>query len=131
MVKLVNFMLHVLFIKIRMCYLNGFKRSLNRKKQLLKFLKNLINLKTKKKSLKKFFIQLLKNFLKIVKKMVIQLQLSAFSPHPSTPSQPNPPPSPASTRPLDFVHVSFIVVPVIPSPHYPFPTPLWLLLDCS
>ena len=33
--------------------------------------------------------------------------------------------------PLGFVHVSFIVVPVIPSPHCPLPTPLWLLLDCS
>ena len=28
--------------------------------------------------------------------IVIQLQLSAFSPHPSTPPQPNPPPSPHS-----------------------------------
>ena len=54
--------------------------------------------------------------------IVIQLQLSAFSPHPSTPPQPNPPPSPASTLPLDFVHVSFIVVPVNPSPHCPLPT---------
>ena len=49
--------------------------------------------------------------------IVIQLQLYAFSPHPSTPPQPNPPPSPTSTLPRDFVHVSFIVVPVIPSPH--------------
>ena len=63
--------------------------------------------------------------------IVIQLQLSAFSPHPSTPPQPNPPPSPTTTLPLDFVHVSFIVVPVIPSPHYPLPTPLWLLLSSS
>ena len=62
---------------------------------------------------------------------VVQLQLSAFSPHPSTPTQPNPPPSPTSTLPLDFVQVSFIVVPVIPSPHCPLPTPFWLLLDCS
>ena len=38
--------------------------------------------------------------------IVAQLQLSAFSPHPSTPPQPNPPPSPASTLPLGFVHVS-------------------------
>ena len=53
--------------------------------------------------------------------MVIQLQLSVFSPHPSTPTQLNPPPSPTSTLPLDFVHVSFIVVPVIPSPHCPLP----------
>ena len=51
----------------------------------------------------------------------VQLQLSSFSPHPSTPTQPNPPPSPASTLPLDFVHVSFIVVHENPSPHYPFP----------
>ena len=43
---------------------------------------------------------------------VIQLQLYAFSPHPSTPPQLNPPPFPTSTLPLDFVHVSFIVVPV-------------------
>ena len=46
---------------------------------------------------------------------------------PSTPPQPNPPPSSASTLPLDFVHVSFIVAPVIPSPHCHLPTPLWLL----
>ena len=39
--------------------------------------------------------------------IVVQLQLSAFSPHPP---QPNPPPSPASTLLLGFVHVSFIVV---------------------
>ena len=63
--------------------------------------------------------------------IVIQLQLSAFSPHPSTPPHPNPPPSPASTLPLDFVHVSFIVVPVNPSPLYPLPTPLWAWPDCS
>ena len=60
--------------------------------------------------------------------IVIQLQLSAFSPHPSTPPQLNPPPYPTSTLPLGFVHVSFIVVPVIPSSHCPRP---WLLLDCS
>ena len=63
--------------------------------------------------------------------IVIQLQLYAFSPHPSTPPQLNPPPSPTSTHPLDFVHVSFIVVPIIPSSHCPHPTPPWLLLDCS
>ena len=57
------------------------------------------------------------SFLKKI--IVIQLQLSAFFPHPSTPPQPNPPLSPASTLPLDFVHVSFIVAPVNPSPHYP------------
>ena len=37
-----------------------------------------------------FFFQFLNYFI------VVQLQLSAFSPHPSTPPQPNPPPSPAS-----------------------------------
>ena len=63
--------------------------------------------------------------------IVIQLQLYAFSPHPSTPPQPNPPPSPPTTLPLDFVHVLFIVVPVILSPHCPLPTPSWLLLDYS
>ena len=52
---------------------------------------------------------------------VIQLQWSAFSPHPSTPPQLNPPPSPSSTLRLGFVHVSFIVVPVIPSPRCPLP----------
>ena len=54
----------------------------------------------------------------------MQLQLYAFSPHPSTPPQVNPPPSPLSTLPLGFVHVSFIVVPVIPSSHYPRPLTL-------
>ena len=61
----------------------------------------------------------------------IQLQLSAFSPHPSTPPQPVPSPSPTSPLSLDFVLVSFIVAPIDPSPHYPLPTPLWLLLQCS
>ena len=65
----------------------------------------------------KFFFCFLKIFI------VIQLQLYAFSPHPSTSPQPNPPPSPTSTLPLDLVHVSFTVVPVIPSPHCPLPTP--------
>ena len=51
--------------------------------------------------------------------IVAQLQLSAFSPHPSPPSPPNPPPSLAF--PLGFVRVSFIVVPENPSPHCPFP----------
>ena len=41
------------------------------------------------------------------KYIVIHLQLSAFSPHPSTQPQPNPSPFPTSTLPLDFVHVSF------------------------
>ena len=68
-------------------------------------------------------------FLKIF--IVIQLQLSVFSPHLSTPPQPIPPFSSTSTVPLDFVHVSFIVATVNPSPHYPFPTPLGLLLHCS
>ena len=63
--------------------------------------------------------------------IVIQLQLSAFSPHPSSPFQPIPPPSPISTLPLYFVLVSFIVAPVNPSPYYALPTPLWLLLHCS
>ena len=48
-----------------------------------------------------------------------------------SPPQPNLPPSPASTLPLGFVHVSFIVVPENPSPHCLLPPPLWLLLDCS
>ena len=52
-------------------------------------------------------------------------------PPPFTPPQVNPLPSPLSTLPLGFVHVSFIVVPVIPSSHCPHPTPPRLLLDCS
>ena len=61
------------------------------------------------------FIALFFSLLLFFKKtfIVIQLQLYAFSPHPSTPPQLNPPPSPSSTLPLDFVHVSFIVVPVL------------------
>ena len=66
-----------------------------------------------------YFIYLFLNYF-----IVVQLQLSAFSPHPSLPPQPNPPPSLASTIPLGFVHVSFIVVPENPSPHYLLPSPL-------
>ena len=49
-----------------------------------------------------------------------------FSPslYPTPPPQWNPPPSPTSTLPLDFVHVSFIVIPVIPSSHCPTPAHL-------
>ena len=47
------------------------------------------------------------------------------------PPQLNPPPSPTPTIPPDFVHVSFIIVPAIPSSHCPHPTPPWPLLDCS
>ena len=35
----------------------------------------------------------------------------SISPHQSPPPKPNPPPSGASTLPLGFVHVSFILVP--------------------
>ena len=48
--------------------------------------------------------------------IVVQLQLSVFTPCYSPPPQPNPPPSLASTPLLDFVHVSFIVVPENPYP---------------
>ena len=58
-------------------------------------------------------------------------ELLDLVPHPSTPPKPVPPPSPTATLPLDFVLVSFIVAPIDPSPHYPLPTPLWLLLHCS
>ena len=78
-----------------------------------------------------FFTFLIYFFFQILNFIVVQLQLSAFSPHPAIPPQPNPPPSPASTLPIAFVHVPFIVVPENPSPHYPFASPLWLLLDCS
>ena len=66
--------------------------------------------------------------------IVIQLQLSAFSPTTNPlrpPPQPDSPLSLASTLALGFVHVSFIVVPENPSPHCPLLPPLWLLLDCS
>ena len=79
----------------------------------------------------KDFIYLFTYYFKIYLFIFIQLQLSAFSPHPSTPPQPAPPPSPTSTLPFDFVLLSFIVAPIDPSPHYPLPTPLWLLLQCS
>ena len=41
--------------------------------------------------------------------IAVHLQLSAFSPHPSTPTQPNPPPCPTSTFPLGFIHVSLML----------------------
>ena len=63
--------------------------------------------------------------------IVIQLQLSAFSPTPPPHRSWTHLPPPPQTSPFGFVHVSFIVVPENPSPHYPLPTPLWLLLDCS
>ena len=55
--------------------------------------------------------------------IVVQVQFSAFCPHPSPPPQPSPPPSPLPPL-LVTVHVSFIVVlanyspfsPIIPSP---------------
>ena len=57
--------------------------------------------------------------------IVVQLQLSTFSPHHSLPPRPNPPPSLASTLLLGFVHVSFIVVPENPlSPLSPPHSPL-------
>ena len=46
---------------------------------------------------------------------------SAFYPHPSPLPQPSPHPSPVST-PLVVVHVSFVIVPVIPSPFSPLPS---------
>ena len=55
--------------------------------------------------------------------IVVQLQLSEFSPHPSTPIQPNPPASPAATLPFGFVYDSFIVVPENAYPTVPPPLP--------
>ena len=52
---------------------------------------------------------------------VVCLFSPSLYPTPATPTSLPPP--------LDFVHVSFIVVPVISSPHCPLPNPLWLLLD--
>ena len=60
---------------------------------------------------------------------IVQIQVSVFSPNDSPTSQPNPPPSPASTLPLGFVHGSFIVGPENPSPQNPLPPPNWLLSD--
>ena len=76
-----------------------------------------------------FFLQK-KNFILFIF-IVVQLQLSVFTPHHSPPPQPNPPSSLASTPSLGFVHVSFIVIAENPSLHYPFPPPFWLLSDCS
>ena len=73
-----------------------------------------------------FSLSFLKNYF-----IIVQLQLSAFSPHNSLQPQPNPPPSLASTFPFGFVHVSFIVVTENPSPHCLLPTSFVLLLDCS
>ena len=67
----------------------------------------------------------------IIHFIVVQLQLSAFSPHHSPTPYEKPPPFFASTLPLGFVHVSFIVVPENPSSHYPLLPPLWLLVECS
>ena len=72
-----------------------------------------------------FFTSIFKLF------FVVQLKLSAFSPHLSTPQQPNPPPSPASNLPLGFVYVPFTAVPENPSPHCPFNPPLWPLFLTS
>ena len=54
-----------------------------------------------------------------------------FLSFPPPPPQLNPPPSPIPTIPPDFVHVSFIIVPAIPSSHCLHPTPPGPLLDCS
>ena len=61
-----------------------------------------------------------------------------FSRSPTTRTQLNLPLTPTSTLPLDFVHVSFIVVPVIPSSHCPPPpaivrlflTSMYLVIFC-
>ena len=52
--------------------------------------------------------------------IVVQVQFS-FYPHSFTPPQFSLPPSPIST-PLVVVHVSFVIVPVIPSPFSPLPS---------
>ena len=61
-----------------------------------------------------------------------QLQLSAFSPHPSTPPQPNPPPSPASTLHLDFVlYSSYRPHSPLSPPHYPLAIVTLFLISVS
>ena len=57
-------------------------------------------------------------------KIVVQVQFSAFPP------QLSPPPSPIST-PLVIVHMSFIIVPVNPSPFSPLSPPLSPLVTVS
>ena len=55
---------------------------------------------------------------------VVHVQFSAFPPYPSPPPQPSPPPS-CAHPPLVMVPMSFIVVPVSPSPLSPIiPSPL-------
>ena len=51
--------------------------------------------------------------------------MSAFSPHSSTPPQPNPHPSLASTLPLGFVYVPLIVVPENASSHCSLSPPFY------
>ena len=87
--------------------------------------------KTKKKEIVFFFLIFI----------VIQLQLCAFSPHPSTPPQLNPPPSPTSTLPpqfCPFVLYNSSCNPLFPlsPPHSPlatarlFPTSMSLVVFC-
>ena len=62
--------------------------------------------------------------------IVVQVQLSPCSchhfPHPIHHCLP-----PSIFPHFGFVHVSFIIVPVNPFPHYPLPSPLWSLSACS
>ena len=51
--------------------------------------------------------------------IVVQVQLSAFTPYHSPQLQPSPP-LPAASSPLGFVHVSFIVVSETLPPFHPF-----------
>ena len=55
--------------------------------------------------------------------IVFQVQLLVFTPHHSPQPQPNSPHSLASSLPLGFVPVSFIIVLENSSPHCPFPLP--------
>ena len=79
-----------------------------------------------------FFVSLLIIFIYIFKKLFycsITVVCILSPPLPLTQGKPTS--LLASTLPLGFVHVSFIVVPENPSPYCPFPPPLWLLVDCS
>ena len=61
--------------------------------------------------------------------IVVQVQFSAFPPHPSLPPQPSPPPSPVST-PLCYcprVLYNRSCKPFTLSPYNPLPFPLWSL----
>ena len=65
------------------------------------------------------------SFLKFL--IVVQVQLSPFSPHHGPPRHPSLPPT-LKPNPFGFVHVSFIHVPWWTFPYYPSPPPVTISL---